>query len=162
MELKWKSLTDITLKNEGILSDASVDPVSCGSCSSHTAGELKQFSVLSDGILLNSLHFPFQMCEKTKALGTWQPVTSRGYSYAGMQADMQALTRRANTYVARHSCKPDDLFKYPKNHRRELICVFSERVVTGAHMLSVYQLADGIGNRPPAMGVRVLQTPDLF
>lgn len=54
---------------------------------------------------------------QTKALGTWQPAASGGYGYAGMQAHIQALTSRANTYLTRHLYKPDDLFKCPKNHR---------------------------------------------
>lgn len=32
-----------------------------------------------------------------------------------MQADLQALTSRANTYLARHLCKPNDLFKHPQD-----------------------------------------------
>lgn len=35
--------------------------------------------------------------------------------YAGMQADLQALTSWANTYLAMHLCKPDDLFKNLEN-----------------------------------------------
>lgn len=51
--------------------------------------------------------FTFFLCEMTEALGSWRPVASRGYGYAGMHADIQAVTSRAESQVARHLCKAE-------------------------------------------------------